>query len=303
MNEEQSPNRKDRNLPPEIEDHLLKLMKSLDLPVTEESFRRFHDAWLEKERLFAGQTKALDMESPDSLEEGDPRGCILLTNSGSLLSLSPESSSGRWMEYASIPIRSDVPDILKGQDVALQTALVVGSPAVLTHAPLKQTSPLYRIAVCAAGTPPAEQEKRIREGTIFLTNGFAKINKTVVAAAPGSIDHFTKQSMIAYVAERNDLTQKQTRSVIDDYFTTVESGVRLGEKVPLGGLGKVSYKIRPPQKARVITNPATGEEITVPAKPRTAAVKFTASSSLKALVSAIPVDTDPVETEDGDNSI
>jgi len=286
---------KNQNLPREIEEHLKKLMKSLDLPDDDENFSRLHEAWIKKEHLFDSQTRALEMETVESLPEGDGRGAILLTSSGSLLSFSPEKKEGRWMEYASIPIRTDVPDILKGEKVSLTAPPRLGDPLMLADAPLKQTSPLYRMAVCRQGISAAEQEKRIREATIFLTNGFVRINKTMTSLQNEAIEHFTKQSLIAYVAQRNELTQKQVLGVIDDFFTMVESGILLGEKVPLGSLGRMGYKVRPPRQARVITNPATGEEMTVSAKPSQAAVKFFPSGRLKKLAATIPVEEDGKE--------
>lgn len=290
MKQDQS---KNQNLPREIEDHLIKLMKSLELPDNEENFHRLYEAWISKESLFESQTRALEMETVEEMPEGDGRGAVLLTSSGSLLSLSPEKKEGRWMEYASIPIRTDVPDLLKAEKVALPAPPRLGEPLVLSNAPLKQTSPLYRIAVCSPGVSAAEQEKRIREATIFLTNGFVRINKTMTALPNGTIEHFTKQALVAYVARRNELTQKQVLGVIDDFFTMVESGILLGEKVPLGSLGRMGYKVRPPRQARVLTNPATGEEMTVSAKPSQAAVKFFPSGRLKKLAASIPVEEEP----------
>ena len=287
MKQNQSKNQK---LPREIEEHLQKLMKSLELPDNEENYGKLYDAWIRKEHLFESQTRALEMETVEGLPEGDGRGAVLLTSSGSLLSLSPEKKEGRWMEYASIPIRTDVPDILKGEKVSLASLLRLGESLVLQDAPLKQTSPLYRIAVCRQGISAAEQEKRIREATIYLTNGFVRINKNMTALQENAIEHFTKQSLVAYVAQRNELTQKQVLGVIDDFFTMVESGILLGEKVPLGSLGRMGYKVRPPRQARVLTNPATGEEMTVSAKPSQAAVKFYPSGRLKKLASSIPVE-------------
>lgn len=277
-------------LPPRIEEHLKNLMGSLDLEENEENFHRLRDAWLEKERLFEGQTTALGMETVESLPEGDARGTVLLTSSGSLLSLYPEKGGTRRMEYASIPIRTDVPDLLTSEAVSLESAPILDAPVLLAGAPLKKSSPIYRMAVCAEGTPVSEQEKRIREAGIFLTNGFARINKSVAAADRSEIEHFTRQALAAYVANRNGLTQQQVKSVIDDYFTMIESGVLMGERVPLGSLGRLGSKVRDARKARVVKNPATGEEITVPAKPRRAVVKFFPSGRLRELAARIPVE-------------
>jgi nucleoid DNA-binding protein len=274
-------------IPKEIEEHLAGLVRSLDPSDPKELFQRLQEGWIEKERLFTSQTEMLDMEIISGMSKEDSRGCILLTNSGSLLALSPE---GSWMEYASIPIRSDVPEILLGKDVAFEAPLSVGDPALLSHGSLKKTSPIYRIAVCKGDTPATEQEKRIREAMIFLTNGFARINKSIEAPNSGEIEHFTKQGMVNYVAKRNGLSQKAVKSVIEDFFTMVESGVLLGERVPLGNLGRISYKVQGPRKARVVKNPSSGEEMTIPAKPSRAVVAFSVSGALKERAEGLPVD-------------
>ncbi|ADK79252.1 histone family protein DNA-binding protein [Sediminispirochaeta smaragdinae DSM 11293] len=282
-------------MPKVIEQHLKGLAATLDFVDAEEGFSRLKQAWSEKERLFTGQTRLLEMAEIKELAEDDSRGCILLTNSGSLLSLFPHTGEGRAMEYASIPIRSDVPDIIREQDVTYAPSLSVGNPAILHGAPIKKTSPVYRIAVCEEGVSPAEQAKRIREATIFLTNGFARINRTIETPMAGKIEHFTKDRMAAYIAGRNDLTQLQVRRILDDFFSVVESGIMLGERVSLGSLGKIGYRVRPPSKARIITVPATGEEMTIPAKPSRAVVKFSPSGRLKERAEAIPIEE---ETDD-----
>ena len=268
------------NLPEEIRRHLRQLIESTDLPDNEESYRRLAAAWMEKERLFTGQTEALDMPAAEAVPQDDARGLMLLTSSGSLLSLWPVRE-GREMEYASISLRSDVPEILKGSGVSLKEPVELGKPAVLEAAPIKQTSSVYKIAVCHAELAAEEQEKRIREATIFLTNGFARINRQTREMENGPVDHFTKQSIVAYIAKRSGLTQKQVQQVVDDYLSMVETGVLLGETVNMGRIGRISVKQRPPQKARVGRNPATGEEITIPAKPAQGVPKFSFSSHLK----------------------
>ncbi|MFW5712316.1 MAG: HU family DNA-binding protein [Spirochaetota bacterium] len=254
-------------------------------PESEEArFERLAAAWIEKEQLFSGQTAALDMESLAEGQQIDPedqRGMLLLTNSGSLLSLWPATEGQREMEYASIPMRSDVPEILRGRGVSLDGPIRRGIPARVKDGPLKKTSPIYNIAVFPADLSKDEQAKRTREATIFLTNGFTRINKQTRAAENGAVEHFNKQSIVAYIAQRSDLTQKEVRQVIDDYLSMIESGVLLGESVNLGRIGRISVKQRPPQKARVGRNPATGEEMTIPAKPAQGVPKISFSSYLK----------------------
>jgi nucleoid DNA-binding protein len=129
------------------------------------------------------------------------------------------------------------------------------------------TSALLTIAACDPAAPPEEQEKRIREAIIFLTNGFVRINRTVTRPGRDFPEQLTMKSIVTYLARKNGLSQKQTRQLIDDYLTMLESGLLLGLRVPLGKMGRLSLRKRAARKARVGINPATGEPITVTAKP------------------------------------
>lgn len=303
MNDERS---NSSHLPSEIEEHLHKLVRSLSPDDPDELYERLRKAWAEKERLFSEQTSLLDMEEIEALEEDDERGMLVFTSSGSLLSISPLKEERRWIEYASIPLRADVPEILKGSGVTLPSGVHLGKVLELENAPLKKSSPVYRIAVCPAGTPAEEQEKRIREGTIFLTNGFARINKSAAASESGPIEHFTKANMVAYIAKRTDLTQKTVRQVLEDYLSMIESGMLLGEKVSLGNLGRMGLQMRSAQKARVGRNPATGEQLTIPAKPRHAVPKMFFSGSIKERAAQVNLEgkdspsTTPADEEEGE---
>jgi nucleoid DNA-binding protein len=94
-----------------------------------------------------------------------------------------------------------------------------------------------------------------------------KINRTMVGPGEDVPDQFTLKAIVTYLARKNDLSQKLTRQLIDDYHTMIESGMFLGQRVPLGKIGRLFLKKRPPQKARVGINPATGEKITLKARP------------------------------------
>jgi nucleoid DNA-binding protein len=137
----------------------------------------------------------------------------------------------------------------------------------------------------------AEQEQRLREATIFLTNGFSKMNRsiTVPEEAP---EHFTLRSMVQYVARRHNVSQSTVREIIDDYFSVAEAGLLMGERVPLGRMGRVYLDRRAPQKARVGRNPATGEEMTIPAKPARWAPKISFSTHVTDRAAALPADED-----------
>ena len=268
-------------VPHEILTHLRGLIRDTDLPDTEESLELLIRAWTEKEALFTAQTVNLGMLDLPAVEAGDSRALLLLTNSGSLISLYSQRGEGRDLEYASINLRSDVPGIVRGEKTEVSGSIRTGVSLELSGAPLKKTSPVYRIAVCSGDLDPDEQDTRIREATIFLTNGFVRINKQITNPGEPGVDHFTKMEIISYIAGRNGMSQKAVRQVLDDYLYMLESAMVMGEKVNLGRLGRLFIDTRPPQKARVGRNPATGEELTIPAKPARGVPKISFSRYMK----------------------
>jgi nucleoid DNA-binding protein len=221
------------------------------------------------------------MEDLAVFRADDPRGALLLTYSGSLLSVGPLKGEGRRIEYASIELRTDVPHLALAEAAGLAEGLVVATEARLSGGPVETTSPVLKIAACPEDVPRDEQEKRIREATIFLTNGFVTINRTLAPPMGGFPDQFTMRSVVGYLASRNGLTLRQTRQLIDDYLTVIQSGMLLGQRVPLGSLGRLFLKLRPARKARVGNNPATGQKITLPARPAEAVPRMSFSRLLK----------------------
>jgi nucleoid DNA-binding protein len=270
-----------QELSEKVRSHLQKITRSSGLPDTEESFRRMAEVWLEKKRMFEGQIRALDMVEVQSFTKDDPRGALLLSYSGSLISLGTLAGGSRRVEYASISLRADGPDLVLIEGSGLTEDVRLDGEATFTSGKVRSTSSLLKIAVCPEDVSPEEQDKRIREATIFLTNGFLKINRTVLSAGQDLPDQFTSQAIVAYLARKNGLTQRQARQITGDYLTMIESGMLLGERVPLGKIGRLFLKKRAPRKARVVVNPATGREITVPARPEEAVPKISFSRSLK----------------------
>jgi DNA-binding protein HU-beta len=72
--------------------------------------------------------------------------------------------------------------------------------------------------------------------------------------------------------------RSQAKELSEDIANFVMDALRKGYKVPLLGLGKIFVRH---SKARTGRNPATGEEIQIPAKKR---VRFTAAKALKDVV-------------------
>jgi nucleoid DNA-binding protein len=264
-----------------IRAHLEGIVRSSGLPGTDASLETMARLWFGKKAMFEAQARLLRMDEVECLPKEDPRGALLLTYSGSLLGLSPRVVDSRSLEYASIETRTDVPRLLVAERTDLAADLRADREAAFSGGPVKSTSAVLAIAVCAADVSLEEQDKRIREAMIFLTNGFMKLNRTALTTGDRPVEQFTAKSIVTYLARRNGLTQRQTRRLVEDYLAMVEAGMLLGERVPLGRLGRLSLRRRPARKAKVGINPATGEPITIAAKPEEAVPRISFSRPLK----------------------
>ena len=268
-------------LPDKIKTHLEGLLESTELPRTEESLGILAENWIARREMFSDMLKNLSLEEIATLPLDDNRAALVLTYSGSLLGLGPKRDNSRSFEYASIKLRSDVPGIMTRDGVVLKEELGVDRPGVFQKAPIKSTSGIYKIAVCAPGVDLNEQEKRIKEAMLWLTNAFVLLNRKSFTAEGEAPDQFNLSSMVKFTAGRNGLTQKQAKALISDFLLLAETGMLLGERVSLGRLGKIFLTLKPPRKPRVMKNRFTGQEMTIPAKPERYAPKISFPKKLK----------------------
>ena len=277
-------------LPEQIRRHMNSLIESSDVPDSEDFRNLLAETWDKKCLLFEQQVKFLKMICTDSISNGDSRGAIILTYSGSIIGIGPKEKY-REVEYTSIHLRSDVPKTITIDAAELEGGIRNGKPIVFSMGKLKKTSAAYIIAVCEESVPLEQQKERIREGMIFLTNGFMKINRSIHIDKTNIPDQFTVKSMSRYIAKKYDITGALAKKILDDYLLLIETGMLLGETVPLGRIGRLSLKRKAAQKARVIRHPETGEEITIKAKPPRSVPKISFSTYVKEKVAEANDDT------------
>ena len=106
--------------------------------------------------------------------------------------------------------------------------------------------------------------------------------KTTVKKAPGIKAKMTKTAILNEIATNTNLSRAQVNSVMDELASVIERHIRrrsVGE-FTLPGLLKIKAAKRPATKKRMGRNPATGEEIVIPAKPATTRVRVTALKKL-----------------------
>jgi DNA-binding protein HU-beta len=95
----------------------------------------------------------------------------------------------------------------------------------------------------------------------------------------------TQTRLASAVADRSEMSRNEAKRALAALEEIVLEELGNAQKVRIGGLVQLTVRVKPAQKARKGRNPATGEEITIAAKP--ASVDLRARPLAKAKV-ALP---------------
>jgi DNA-binding protein HU-beta len=77
----------------------------------------------------------------------------------------------------------------------------------------------------------------------------------------------TQTQLASAVADRAEINRNEAKRVLAALEEVVLEELGNAQKVRVGGLVQLTVRVKPAQKARKGRNPATGEEITIAAKP------------------------------------
>jgi nucleoid DNA-binding protein len=77
----------------------------------------------------------------------------------------------------------------------------------------------------------------------------------------------TQTQLMAAVAERAEISRAEAKRVLAALDDVILEELGNAQKVRLGGIVQLTVRVKPAQKKRPGRNPATGEEITIAAKP------------------------------------
>jgi DNA-binding protein HU-beta len=97
----------------------------------------------------------------------------------------------------------------------------------------------------------------------------------------------TQTQLADAVADRAGLSRAQAKSAIQALEEVVLDEIGNAEKVKVGNLVQLTVRLKPPTKERMGRNPATGEEITISAKPAAVDVRARVLAKTKAAVPSI----------------
>jgi hypothetical protein len=165
---------------PEVQEHVRRLAEKVGLGADEETLESMAAGWLDKQASFFEQTKQRNMEEVDKYENSDHRGVLIMTYSGSLISIGPMLEFGRSAEYNAIGLRSDVPETAVSEDVIIAADVEKDGIVEFFNGPIKKSSPIYAIAVMPQEMGLEEQQEQLGEVTMMLTQDFVDVNKTIM---------------------------------------------------------------------------------------------------------------------------
>ncbi len=77
----------------------------------------------------------------------------------------------------------------------------------------------------------------------------------------------TQTQLATAVADKTGLSKADSKRALDALEEIVLEEIGNAEKVRIGGVVQLTVRVKPAQKSRKGRNPATGEEITIAAKP------------------------------------
>jgi nucleoid DNA-binding protein len=98
---------------------------------------------------------------------------------------------------------------------------------------------------------------------------------------PAKKSSLTATEVVAAVAEGSGLTKAQAKQALDVLQELIIKQVKQGGEIKLFKLVKIAVKHKPATKSREGRNPATGQMITIAAKPARKVVKASALKLLK----------------------
>jgi DNA-binding protein HU-beta len=97
----------------------------------------------------------------------------------------------------------------------------------------------------------------------------------------------TQSQLAGSVADRAEVTKAEAKRVLDALEEVMLDEIANAEKVKIGGLVQLTVRVKPASKARKGRNPATGEEITISAKPASVVLRARALTKAKGVLPSV----------------
>jgi nucleoid DNA-binding protein len=142
-------------------------------------------------------------------------------------------------------------------------------------------------AMFSSASPPRAQESNMAVKKKVAKKKVAKKAPAAAPAVKAIPQKQTKTQIITALSEKTGLSKKEIAGVLAALGEMVEGHIKKrgsGEfTIPNTGV-KIRRVRKPARKARMGRNPATGEEMKIPAKPASTVVRVTALKALKDMI-------------------
>jgi DNA-binding protein HU-beta len=97
----------------------------------------------------------------------------------------------------------------------------------------------------------------------------------------------TQAQLVTAVADRAELSKADAKRALEALDDIVLEQLGNAEKVRIGGIVQLTVRVKPATKKRTGRNPATGEEITIAAKPASVDVRARPLAKAKAALPSV----------------
>jgi DNA-binding protein HU-beta len=97
----------------------------------------------------------------------------------------------------------------------------------------------------------------------------------------------TQSQLVGEIAERAGLSKSDTKAALEALEQVVLEQLGAAEKVRIGGVVQLAVRVKDATGPRKGRNPATGEEITIAAKPASVTVKARPLAKAKAALPSV----------------
>jgi DNA-binding protein HU-beta len=97
----------------------------------------------------------------------------------------------------------------------------------------------------------------------------------------------TQTQLVAAVADKSELSKADAKRALTALDDVILAELGNAQKVRIGGLVQLTVRVKPAQKSRKGRNPATGEEITIAAKPASVDLRARPLAKAKAALPSV----------------
>ncbi len=186
-------------MPGIVEDHLKSLIADTGISNNPKMVDRFMESWLLKRAQFQRIVEKGNYRIGKVIfSSNDKNSCVVMTISGSLVTIGPLVNGSRTVAYTSIGLRTDVPMVSVNEKSELEKNIELYKPIFFKIGPIKSTSLIMDIALLGNTMDTENQLKELGFISDFLLKRFIGIN----------MDFLSKKFNDTDLIHRNDLFEK-----------------------------------------------------------------------------------------------